>query len=937
MAHDGTLFCVAHGCKSTAQDLKRWLESVCFHHRPSIKADCSCRPFYDFYSLPNDPTERYKWLDALGLETVPANGRVCSIHFSDWRPSQTHPYPEPCAKPNLMKSARRAAQERPERKQPPKANPDSLKTVHGAKMESIDSASSMESPAPDGPDVLHKCELCGTICETRRGLSSHARCHLRQLGVSVSESSGAPIELLYRLIQERDGQLPRPPSCDSPSKKQKGTVGSLQGEKETDVAATGDSGSALKTKPSSLIKKSCPTENPTLSVSPLRKKPAQSAFQAAQSLLLAMDTSPPPVEVRPSPAAKPHWAPRDTDSPLCLVTTPPADNDEEAQMCDLCDAWFETRKGLSSHARAHLRSFGVDTAEAKFAPIEALHQFMISKGLQPSSASLSPATSGKRPAAPFPHTKALARGSIVQQPTKRFRPSDEPIVLDSEDEDELTVKSEEEVGRNFACELCGELFNRKQSLASHARSHLRQMGVTDWMAEGSALSKLRQIMDSKGIPSILKLSNPSPSSTLYSPVKTKPLPPTPLTNPSPLKNTPSSSKIPKARKGFRPVNTAKDEPQEVSLNDVARLSSGSEMSQDPPRSNSTAGNSQSPIKVLKQEQDVNGPVECSYCNEMFDSRKALSCHARAHLRQLGARWPAQASPIDALHQLMQREGMTRAADVKLEPSSPRRASASPGAFTPPTPPQSYKGAVVEAFEATCELCGFDFENRKALASHARAHLRQQGVEWSNGSPIETLSTWMQKEPGKVAELHKRYMMGELPNIRKRSSASPCPSSDSEVASSVPRGASRAPASKADKNLSSQMATAGGKGHKNHGNQGSSHSEANSRPARGGDRRSAKHSTHTISEVQESIPPKTRSGTIPSLVPKPPETPLVRQVGKVYSLKCRFCEKEFRGPLSVQEDWVRHLQEHILNLKQDEANKHTLPQASTTLLLTPQPV
>lgn len=79
---------------------------------------------------------------------------------------------------------------------------------------------------------------------------------------------------------------------------------------------------------------------------------------------------------------------------------------------------------------------------------------------------------------------------------------------------------------------------------------------------------------------------------------------------------------------------------------------------------------------------------------------------------------------------------------------------------PPTPVHS-------AFDATCELCGFDFENRKALASHARAHLRQQGVEWrTNGSPIETLSAWMQREPGKVAELHKRYMMGDLPHIRK---------------------------------------------------------------------------------------------------------------------------------------------------------------------------
>lgn len=50
--------------------------------------------------------------------------------------------------------------------------------------------------------------MCGTYFESRRGLSSHARLHLRQLGVTLSESSGAPIELLYQLVKERDGALP---------------------------------------------------------------------------------------------------------------------------------------------------------------------------------------------------------------------------------------------------------------------------------------------------------------------------------------------------------------------------------------------------------------------------------------------------------------------------------------------------------------------------------------------------------------------------------------------------------------------------------------------------------------------------------------------------------------------------------------------------------
>lgn len=71
-------------------------------------------------------------------------------------------------------------------------------------------------------------------------------------------------------------------------------------------------------------------------------------------------------------------------------------------------------------------------------------------------------------------------------------------------------------------------------------------------------------------------------------------------------------------------------------------------------------------------------------------------------------------------------------------------------------------------DPSCELCGFFFENRKALASHARAHLRQFGVtEWSvNGSPIETLSAWMRSRPQKVLEMHRSYMQGNRSTLKK---------------------------------------------------------------------------------------------------------------------------------------------------------------------------
>ncbi|XP_077082547.1 zinc finger protein 644a isoform X2 [Siphateles boraxobius] len=41
-------------------------------------------------------------------------------------------------------------------------------------------------------------------------------------------------------------------------------------------------------------------------------------------------------------------------------------------------------------------------------------------------------------------------------------------------------------------------------------------------------------------------------------------------------------------------------------------------------------------------------------------------------------------------------------------------------------------------------------------------------------------------------------------------------------------------------------------------------------------------------------------------------PLLHSPEEIYRLTCRFCDLVFQGPLSVQEDWIKHLQRHIMN-------------------------
>lgn len=156
------------------------------------------------------------------------------------------------------------------------------------------------------------CEVCGTYFESRRGLSSHARLHLRQLGVTLSESSGAPISLLYELIRERDGSLPdfkADSSVAGPASQQESRTLS----EPKDRSGSYKAGSKVGTTPQ---KKDHPG-------SPAGLK------ESAHSLLPASPSASRLVESRTSEGSsssfvdnqtttKPLWAPLETDAPITL-------------------------------------------------------------------------------------------------------------------------------------------------------------------------------------------------------------------------------------------------------------------------------------------------------------------------------------------------------------------------------------------------------------------------------------------------------------------------------------------------------------------------------------------------------------------------------------------------------------------------------------------
>ncbi|XP_047212565.1 protein Wiz-like isoform X4 [Girardinichthys multiradiatus] len=903
-----------------------------------------------------------------------------------------------------------------------------------------------------------KCEVCDSQFESRRGLSIHSRAHLRQLGFTVSESGGSAIDLLHQIAMERsiDGKIssslltPKKPSLPVSLKDEEiedmeleekpiplsiraKAVKAVPSGSTTSTPSPGASPApAHSNSPSSVVKKApisslLPVSSPLRS--PEHKVGGMKCLSSNLSAASATTTS------------KPLWAPQENDAPLNLTLDVDSDKDI---VCQLCGAWFETRKGLSSHARAHLRHFGIEYSESKGSPIELLSQLMdtddfkhkasaleldcptetqdISPALPPVKQSLLTLSSSSSGSLLYKVTTvgggskvtSTSASSLPGPPAKRLKTSSMQVFRLSSGE--LMALPHNEPPKEIGCEYCGEYFENRKGLSSHARSHLRQMGITEWSVNGSPIDTLREIITRRGLPCALPLK------PLKTPPSSSPGPPrSPLSASSSPSATvlgrlpfafarpssPPQSVMSKASSASSMSSSClslkpKPEPVQVEVTSPGSVGRSGGFPVESPNSNWSNSDKVYPLNLaMAHEVEPTRDIRCEFCGEYFENRKGLSSHARSHLRQMGiTEWSVNGSPIDTLREVMHKRGSgassrsdqgvkkessqgtksplwenvggARGSEGKLFRLSPlgKRPSSDQAQSTETAASQAHRLKTFPSLphdfsykrkpspekhghqDPSCELCGFYFENRKALASHARAHLRQFGVtEWSvNGSPIETLSAWIRNRPQKVLEMHRNYMQGNRSTQKKKRSSSITSSVDSDHI--LPISSQKAHSSSSSSQWSSSLAASLTQPRSQELRRGSSEitddesgtapvrasgssptflrlgsslqaqvarSELNVRLPRGFERRPLKHPSCPDGSDRDSGSPKPpRRGTLPSLVPKPPSYPLVKLVGKFYTLKCRFCEVEFHGPLSVQEDWIRHLQQHIFKMNYNKS-------------------
>ncbi|KYO19630.1 zinc finger protein 644 isoform B [Alligator mississippiensis] len=326
---------------------------------------------------------------------------------------------------------------------------------------------------------------------------------------------------------------------------------------------------------------------------------------------------------------------------------------------------------------------------------------------------------------------------------------------------------------------------------------------------------------------------------------------------------------------------------------------------------------------------------CPYCPATFETGVGLSNHVRGHLHRAGLSYearhvvsPEQIATSDKM-QHFKRTGTgtpvkrVRKAIEKSETSS----------------------------EHTCQLCGGWFDTKIGLSNHVRGHLKRLGkTKWdAHKSPICVLNEMMQNEE-KYEKILKALNSRRI--IPRPFVAQKLASNDDFLSQNViPLEAYRNGLKTEDISVSASEEE--GLNFLNECDETKTvlHDEKKNQSLtliellknkRLGEERNPDISPQKIHNqtarkrfVQKCVLPLNEDGplmyqpqkmdlTMQSALDckqkksrsrsgsKKKMLPLPHSADEVYILRCRFCGLVFRGPLSVQEDWIKHLQRHIVN-------------------------
>ncbi|CAL8324900.1 unnamed protein product [Arctogadus glacialis] len=300
---------------------------------------------------------------------------------------------------------------------------------------------------------------------------------------------------------------------------------------------------------------------------------------------------------------------------------------------------------------------------------------------------------------------------------------------------------------------------------------------------------------------------------------------------------------------------------------------------------------ESPADPLENSDDLEVIHSCPLCGDKFDNRTGQSNHIRGHLKQLGRPIKSKnKTPLCLLRELMRdKKEVNRAIQIlnkKRNKFSFRKSS---------------------KLARSHSLTGL-FKNNyiPTISNDAKSHFSKPqfsllGVA-SEKKQLETkleVKGSLSSASALIGILKKRKCQ-EDPRIK----ASQISKSTLSVCSDTEHGAG----SRLDASLLNSIAEKGEFNRKvcMHCNASFHSGVSLSNHLRAYAKRKRNASLDGAMIDCKGRRPRSRPGSKKKTLPLP-QTP-----EEMYRLTCRFCDLVFQGPLSVQEDWIKHLQRHIMN-------------------------
>ncbi|XP_026141054.1 zinc finger protein 644-like [Carassius auratus] len=356
------------------------------------------------------------------------------------------------------------------------------------------------------------------------------------------------------------------------------------------------------------------------------------------------------------------------------------------------------------------------------------------------------------------------------------------------------------------------------------------------------------------------------------------------------------------------------------------------------------------VTAVKHElsSDVETDLKaCSYCPAVFESGISLSNHIRGHLHRVG---------------LKTRKAVSAAKVTSLDKVPPVRRRTLPEVKTEECTSQTDHPAQLKTdcqqTELICPLCREWFDNRTGLSNHVRGHLKRLGKpsSTSSKSPVIILKELMRdkkqfqmklqvlekkcrgtnsfhrfrlsngltfastvkrekddKEEKKRIDINKCSPPSDLIGILKRRRAHE-ETKAKHSSYTARKSLLLSPGKDCDMEIQPFRAVPNSLEEKSELNRKvcvhcnttfhSGVSLSNHLRAYAHRKKKALLDGTTFDCKQRKQ--RSRSGS------KKKMYPLLHTPEEIYRLTCRFCDLVFQGPLSVQEDWIKHLQRHIMN-------------------------